>query len=92
MLSNLQTYDVSKTKAEAVRLSNIKVRQLEKSIKKTGEELALEIKSKNKATGGLFKWVENTLNCYEIFKDVEPKRKMAKALKEQKAEAEKDLA
>ena len=50
------------------------------------------INSKNKATGGLFQWVVSTIKCYEIYRDVEPKRKNAARLKEQKQTAENELA
>jgi septal ring factor EnvC (AmiA/AmiB activator) len=54
--------------------------------------LSLLIATKNKATGGLFQWVIATIECYDIYKDVEPKRKKAEEMKKQKAQAEKDLA
>ena len=44
------------------------------------------------ATGGLFQWVTATIKCYEIYKDVEPKRKKAEEMRKMKAQAEKDLA
>ena len=50
------------------------------------------IAGKNKATGGLFLWVISTIKCYDIYKDVEPKRRKAEEMKKQKAQAEKDLA
>lgn len=37
------------------------------------------------ATGGLFQWVTATIKCYEIYKDVEPKRKKAEEMRKMKA-------
>ena len=37
-------------------------------------------------------WVISTIKCYDIYKDVEPKRRKAEEMKKQKAQAEKDLA
>ena len=36
--------------------------------------------TKSKAAGGLFKWVSSTDKCYDIFKNVEPKRKLLENL------------
>lgn len=58
---------------------------------KEGEELAELIKTKNVATGGLYKWCDATLQCYDIFKDVEPKRIKAEKMKKQKEEGEAEL-
>ena len=58
----------------------------------TGEELANTITYKNLATGGLYRWCDATLRCYEIFKDVEPKRIKAEKMKKQKEQGEKELA
>lgn len=46
-----------------------------------GEELYAKIKSKSAPTLGLFQWCEATEECYEIFKEVEPKRKKAATMK-----------
>lgn len=43
------------------------------------------------AAGGLFKWCDSTLKCYDIYKDVEPKRKKAEAMKKQKEQGEREL-
>lgn len=42
-----------------------------------GEELFAAIKAKSGPTLGLFQWCMATEECYEIFKEVEPKRKKA---------------
>jgi dynein heavy chain len=69
-----------------------KVAILEKDTGLSDKPLIEFIKGKNLATGGLFTWVLSTIKCYDIFKDVEPKRKKAEEMKKQKAAAEKDLA
>lgn len=47
----------------------------------SGDELQEIINVKSVAAGGLFKWVTNTLNCYEINKNVEPLRQRAATMK-----------
>jgi len=47
---------------------------------------------KSQAAGGLFKWCTSTLTCYDIYKDVEPKRKKAEAMVAAKEKGEKELA
>jgi hypothetical protein len=59
--------------------------KLEKDTGQTGKELQMIIKGKSAAAGGLFAWIVSTLKCYDIYKDVEPKRKKAEEMKKQKA-------
>lgn len=92
LLLNLKEYDVSKTKADQANRAKRKLAVLEKEAGFTGPELFQFIKTKNLATAGLFSWVTSTIKCYDIFKDVEPKRKKAEEMKKQKTAAEKDLA
>ncbi len=93
LLSALQTYDVSKTKAEAAGRAK---RQMAKLVKEVmvpdGEELAAVIKGKNLATGALFRWCSATLKAYDIFRSVEPLRKEAERMRTQKEQGEKELA
>ena len=77
LLTNLKEYDVSKTKSDQASRAKRKLTQLEKDCGCTGIELQQLIISKNMATGGLFQWVIATVKCYDIYKDVEPKRKKA---------------
>ncbi len=92
LLANLKEYDVAKTKGDQAGRAKKKLAQLEKDCGCTGQELFAFIKTKNLATAGLFSWVSSTIKCYDIYKDVEPKRKKAEEMKRQKAAAEKDLA
>lgn len=54
---------------------------LEKESGLSGKDLIAYVKTKNVATGGLFAWVEATIKCYDINKDVEPKRKKAEEMR-----------
>jgi dynein heavy chain, axonemal len=92
LLQNLKEYDVAKTKSDQANRAKKKLAVLEKETGLTGSELLAFIKTKNLATSGLFSWVTSTIKCYEIYKDVEPKRKKAEEMKKAKAAAEKDLA
>lgn len=40
----------------------------------------------------MFKWATSTDQCYDIFKNVEPKRKMLEDLQKKSAQAQADLA
>ena len=57
-----------------------------------GEELFAKIKSKSGPTLGLFQWCLATEECYEIFKEVEPKRKKAASMKIKAEQESKKLA
>lgn len=52
-----------------------------KDLGASGPDLQNMINTKSLAAGGLFKWCDSTLQCYDIYKDVEPKRKRAEAMK-----------
>jgi len=45
-----------------------------------GNDLSSFIDTKSIAAGGLFRWAMSTDKCYDIFKEVEPKRKLLEAL------------
>lgn len=92
LLASLKEYDVAKTKSDQAARAKKKLAILEKESGFTGNDLYQFIKGKNLATAGLFSWVSSTIKCYDIYKDVEPKRKKAERLKLEKAAAEKDLA
>jgi uncharacterized protein YlxW (UPF0749 family) len=49
------------------------------------------VKTSSEACAGLFKWASCSLGAYFIFKDVEPKRKKAEAMRKQKIEGERLL-
>jgi hypothetical protein len=55
-----------------------------KDLGATGQELQNIITTKNKATGGLYKWCSSTIECYDIYKDVEPKKKRAEQMRKAK--------
>jgi len=58
----------------------------------SGDELQEIVNVKSVAAGGLFKWVTNTLNCYDINKNVEPLRQRAITMKKAKEKGERELA
>lgn len=53
----------------------------------TGKALCDYIGTKSKAAGGLFEWILSTNDCYDIFKDVEPKRNRAQTLRKKAEES-----
>jgi len=50
------------------------------------------METKSKAAAGLYKWATSTDACFDIFQNVEPKRKKAEQMAEQLDRAQKDLA
>ena len=85
LLAALKEYDVAKTKSDQAGRAKKKLATLEKDTGLTGPELVTFIKGKNLATAGLFQWITATIKCYDIFKDVEPKRKKAEEMRKQKS-------
>ncbi len=92
LLKNLKEYQVDKLKAEGANKAKKALANLEKDAGCTGAELYAYVKNKSLAAAGLYSWVASTIKCFDIFRDVEPKRKNAEKLKVLKAAAEKDLA
>lgn len=76
MLDALKNYDVEKTKKDEADKAKKRMQKIAKDNKEIPlEELGQFIfKTKNQATGGLYSWCEATLKCYDINKDVEPKK------------------
>lgn len=94
LLDGLKNYDVEKTKNAEAQQAKKRMQKIAKDFKEIpAEELAQYIfKTKNQATGGLYSWCEATLKCYDINKDVEPKKIKARTMKAQKEKGEKELA
>jgi dynein heavy chain len=92
LLTNLKEYQVDKLKSDGANKAKKALANLEKDAGCTGAELFAYVKVKSLAAAGLYSWVASTIKCYDIFKDVEPKRKKAEEMKKQKVAAEKDLA
>ena len=84
MINNLKTFQVDKLKTAGATAAKKKMEALIKEYGMQGEELAKSITVKNLATGGLYRWCDATIRCYEIYKDVEPKRLKAEKMKKQK--------
>lgn len=84
MINNLKTFQVDKLKTAGAVAAKKKMELLIKESGLVGEELAKFITVKNQATGGLYRWCDATIRCYEIYKDVEPKRVKAEKMKKQK--------
>jgi hypothetical protein len=84
MINNLKTFQVDKLKTAGAVAAKKKMEALIREMGLQGEELAKSITVKNLATGGLYRWCDATVRCYEIYKDVEPKRLKAEKMKKQK--------
>jgi len=92
LLDNLKGYDVSKTRADG---ANKAKKRMDKLIKDLGcplDEVPKMVTNKSVAAGGLFKWCQSTITCYEINKEVEPKKKKAAQMNAEKEKGEKELA
>lgn len=84
LLDGLKSYNVEKTKNDQANRAKKAMQKLIKDLGATGAELQNIVNGKSAAAGGLYKWCDSTLRCYDIYKDVEPKRKKAEAMKKQK--------
>lgn len=58
------------------------MKEFEKSLGKSGDALVAEVRGKSKAAGGLAEWMLSMDKCYDIFKEVEPKKEKAKRLED----------
>ena len=83
MINNLKTFAVDKLKTADVVAAKKKMEALKREMGLQGEELAKSITVKNLATGGLYRWCDATIRCYDIYKGVEPKRVKAENMKKQ---------
>lgn len=94
LLSNLQNYRIEKLKGDSVRKAKAKITELDKFCKAGGDMsiVSAAIRNTSKAAAGLFAWVKANLKCYEIYKNVEPKQRLAAEMKKKLQEAEKELA
>ena len=72
------------------------MKELEKAAEQTladnKEGVIQRVLQASKAAGGIFKWVLATLQCFEIYKKVEPLRKQSEELRAKLTRAEEDLA
>lgn len=81
LLDGLKTYDITTcTRDQAARAKKV-IAEFKKESKLDGKELEGFVDTKSVAAGGLFRWAMSTDRCYDIFKEVEPKRKLLESLK-----------
>jgi dynein heavy chain, axonemal len=94
LLDNLKTYNVEKTRKQDADNAKKRIQKILKDNKEIPpEEMpAYIMKAKSLAAGGLYSWCESTLKCYDINKEVEPKKQKAREMKAQKEKGEKELA
>ena len=74
MINNLKNFQVDKLKTSGAVAAKKKMNALTKEMNLQGEDLAKAITVKNLSTGGLFRWCDATIKCYDIYKVIEPKR------------------
>jgi len=94
LLENLKTYNVEKTRPADAANAKKRIQKILKDNKEIPPEemAAFILKQKSQAAGGLYSWCESTLKCYDINKEVEPKKIKAATMKAQKEKGEKELA
>ena len=92
LLDELKTYDISKAKSDQAKRCKDLLKNLRKEQGSDPVKLQEYMDSKSKAAGGLFKWATSTDSCYDIFKNVEPKRIKAEQMTAQLEQANKELA
>lgn len=93
LLTELQEYDIATARPDQAARCKKLLKQLRKDQgTEDPDELQKYMDSKSKAAGGLFKWATSTDSCFDIFQNVEPKRKKAEAMTIQLENANRDLA
>jgi len=92
LLDNLKNYDIAKAKSDQSNRCKTLLKNLRKEHGCEGEELQAFMAKKSAAAGGLFKWATSTDSCYDIFANVEPKRKKAEQMAITLENANRDLA
>lgn len=92
LLANLKAYDIAKAKPDQSNRAKKLYTQIKKEYGCEGDELQQLMNKKSAAAGGLFKWATSTDSCFDIFQNVEPKRKKAEAMTAQLEAANKSLA
>ena len=80
MLDTLKSYDITTCTREMAQRAKKYITDFKKEAKLDGNELQEFVNTKSQAAGGLFKWAISTDRCYDIFREVEPKRKMLESL------------
>lgn len=83
LTEDLKTKDMSKITAGQAKRAKDRMNALKKDPEYKGkdpEELCEAIKKKSIPCMGLFMWATATEECYEIFRDVEPKRRKAEQM------------
>jgi dynein heavy chain len=88
LLQELQDYKINTCKAEMAKNAKRGLAELRKKLKLDGEELAAAIKNTSKSAAGIYKWAAATDQYYDIFKEVEPKKKRAQEMKAQSERSE----
>lgn len=89
LLQELQEYPIHLLKADMARKAKAVLAQLSKKHDgRTGDDLYPDIKKVSKSAAGLFKWAYSTDIYYEIFKQVEPKKKKAAEMQASKEKSE----
>jgi len=94
LTEDLKNKDMSKITAGQAKRAKERMNALKKDPDYKGkdpEELNEAIKKKSIATMGLFMWATATEECYEIFRDVEPKRRKAEQMAEKSEKSAKQL-
>jgi uncharacterized protein YlxW (UPF0749 family) len=79
------------TSTQAGRADKV-IAGLKKESKLDGEELVEWVAKKSGPCGGLWSWCVATQSCYEIFKDVAPKKKKAAEMQVKSDKMAKELA
>ena len=94
LIDKLQNYEVDKTKVAGANNAKKRMQKIAKDNKEIppGPELVKFItEKKSLAAGGVYGWCEATLKCYDINKEVEPKKIKARQMKAAKEKGEKEL-
>ena len=92
LLNTLKHFDITTVKGEMSNKAKKGIKGLKASLGNLeGDALIAELKKKSLAGAGLYKWAAATDEYYDIFRMVEPKKKLAEQMQKAKDEAEAEL-
>ena len=92
LLDGLRNFEISTVKGETSRKAKQGIAQLTKAMGgATGPELVQALKKSSQSAAGLYKWASATDKYYDIFRTVEPKKKLAEDMQRKSNRATEEL-
>ena len=92
LLDGLRNFEISSVKGETSKRAKAGIAQLTKAMGgATGPELVTALKKSSQSAAGLYKWASATDKYYDIFRMVEPRKKLAEDMQRKSNRATEEL-